>query len=88
MRAWHLLACLALFIAVSSAFSVSSHSSEGFSGDLETAASDKHEHHESGFEEHGGSDFGEEHHKKVSLVKNVQRSKVTVIVSTAWQERR
>lgn len=66
MRAWQLLACLALCIAVSTAFSVSSQSHEAFSGDLEAAASGHDEKHESGFEESGGSDFGEEHHSKVS----------------------
>ena len=68
MRAWQLLACLALFVAVSTAFSVSSQSQEGYSGDLEVAASGHKDHHESGFEEHGGSDHGEEHHSKVSQV--------------------
>lgn len=69
MRAWQLLACLALFIAVSAAFSVSSDSHEALSGDMDFAASHKEEHHESGFEEHGGSEHGEEHHKKVSNVR-------------------
>lgn len=65
MRAWQLLACLALFVAVSSAFTVSlSHvSHEGY--DLEPAESKGH-HHESGFEESGGSEHGGDHHSKVS----------------------
>jgi hypothetical protein len=62
MRAWQLLACLALCVAVSSAFSVPY---EHYGGDLEVAAS-KHE--ESGYEESGGSDHGAEHGSKVSLV--------------------
>lgn len=65
MRAWQLLACLALFVAVSTAFTVSI-SHEGF--DLEPAESKGH-HHESGFEESGGSDHGSDHHSKVSFVK-------------------
>jgi hypothetical protein len=64
MRAWQLLACLALFVAVSTAFSIPSH--EAYSDDMEVAASKHEDHHESGFEEHGGSEYGEEHHKKVS----------------------
>lgn len=92
MRAWQLLACLALCIAVSTVFSVSSHSHEGFSGDLEAAASGHHDekHHESGFEEHGGMDFGEEHHAKVSLGELLKQQEVTVIVIllTAWQKGR
>lgn len=75
MRAWQLLACIALAqLAVSAAFSFSSHGHETFSGDLEAAASGHgggggggHE-KSSGFEESGGMDFGEEHHSKVSLV--------------------
>jgi hypothetical protein len=79
MRAWQVLACLSLCIAVSTAFSVSSHSAYSDSGDLEAAASGHGGGghgggggghgggHESGFEEHGGSEFGEEHSSKVSF---------------------
>lgn len=66
MRAWQLLACVALALfAVSAAFSFSDHSHEAFSGDLEVAASGHHDKHESGFEESGGQEHGEEHHSKV-----------------------
>lgn len=67
MRAWQVLACIALAqIAVSSAFSFSSHSHEAYGSDLEVAASDHHDSHSSGFEESGGSEHGEDHHSKVS----------------------
>lgn len=68
MRAWQLLACIALAqLAVSAAFSFSSASHEAHSGDMEVAASDhKEEKHSSGFEEDGGMEHGEEHHKKVN----------------------
>jgi hypothetical protein len=75
MRAWQLLACVALCIAVSAAFSVSSRSHEAYSdsGDLVAAASGHGGgghggggHESSGFEESGGMEFGEDHHSKVS----------------------
>lgn len=73
MRAWQLLACVALaHLAVSAAFSFSDHSHEAYSGDLEVAASGHHDkHHESGFEESGGQEHGEEHHSKVSSVNSL-----------------
>lgn len=83
MRAWQLLACIALaHLAVSAAFSFVSHDHEAYSSDLEAAASGHGggghgggggggggHGHSSGFEEDGGMEFGEEHHSKVSLVK-------------------
>lgn len=71
MRAWQLLACIALAnIAVSAAFSLGASSHEAFheadTTDMEVAASKHHEHHHSsGFEEDGGSKHGEDHHKEV-----------------------
>lgn len=68
MRAWQLLACIALTqIAASVAFSFPGLSHEAFSGDLEAAASGHKEEHSSGFEESGGMEHGEEHHSKVKL---------------------
>lgn len=69
MRAWQLLACVALAqLAVSTAFSFPGLSHEAYGGDLEVAASGKHESHSSGFEESGGSEHGEDHFGKVSSV--------------------
>lgn len=65
-RAWQLLACIALFIALSNAFSIASFSDEdSHSGDLEVAASGHKESHSSGFEESGGSEHGSDHFSKV-----------------------
>jgi hypothetical protein len=61
MRVWQLLAGLALFIAVSTAFSVPR---EEHTGDLEVAASG----HSSSYGEDGGSDHGSDHHSSVSLI--------------------
>lgn len=73
MRAWQLLACIALAqFAVSAAFTISSASSESHSGDMEAAASGKDEKHESGFEEDGGMEHGEEHHKKVKSMRVIK----------------
>lgn len=65
MRAWQLLACIALALfAVSAAFSLGGPYHEA-SDDMEVAASGHHESHSSGFEEDGGSKHGEDHHAEV-----------------------
>lgn len=94
MRAWQLLACIALAqLAVSAAFSFSSHGHETFSGDLEAAASGHGgghggggggHGHSSGFEEAGGMDFGEEHHSKVS---DLNWKSLTIDFSTDLQNK-
>lgn len=67
MRAWQLLACIALAqIAVSAAFSFGGPSHEAYhAGDMEMAASGHSESKHSGFEEDGGSKHGGDEHSEV-----------------------
>lgn len=72
MRAWQLLACIALAqFAVSAAFSFPGLSHEAYSehsGDLEAAASGHGHSHSEGHEEDGGSKHGEDHFSEVITI--------------------